>query len=83
MDQSKRKVLLALGKLVKTKRTKLGISQEELGFQANLDRTYISGIERGVRNPSLTALVTLAQGLGINVSELLFELEKEANKLNE
>jgi hypothetical protein len=36
-----------------------------------------------VRNPSLTALVTLAQGLGINVSELLFELEKEANKLNE
>lgn len=83
MDQSKRKVLLALGKLVKTKRIKLGISQEELGFQANLDRTYISGIERGVRNPSLTALVTLAKGLGISVSELLFELEKEANKLNE
>lgn len=63
MDQSKRKFLLALGKLVKTKRTKLGISQEELGFQSNLDRTYISGIERGVRNPSLMALVSLAKGL--------------------
>lgn len=80
MDQSKRKFLLALGKLVKTKRTKLGISQEELGFQSNLDRTYISGIERGVRNPSLMALVSLAKGLGITTSELLFELEKEANK---
>lgn len=83
MDKSKKKVLLALGKLVKTHRTKLGLSQEELGFKANLDRTYISGIERGVRNPSLTAIVTLATGLEITVSELLFELEKEANKFNE
>jgi transcriptional regulator with XRE-family HTH domain len=83
MDKSKKKVLLALGKLVKTQRRKLKISQEELGFRANLDRTYISGIERGVRNPSLTALVALAEGFGIRVSELLFELEKEANQLNE
>lgn len=83
MDKSKRQVLLALGKLVKSKRTKLGISQEELGFQSDLDRTYISGIERGIRNPSLTALVALAKGLGISVSELLFELEKEANQSNE
>lgn len=82
MDKSKKIVLLALGKLVKTKRTELGISQEELGFRANLDRTYISGIERGVRNPSLTALVTLANGLGITVSELLYGLEMILTKQN-
>lgn len=80
MNQSRRKILLALGKLVKNRRTELGISQEELGFRANLDRTYISGIERGVRNPSLTALVSLASGLGLTVSILLDRLEVEADE---
>lgn len=61
----------------------LGISQEELGLRANLDRTYISGVERGVRNPSLTALISLANGLGISVSVLLHGLETEVNTLNE
>ncbi|HLO49030.1 MAG TPA: helix-turn-helix domain-containing protein, partial [Kamptonema sp.] len=37
--------------------------------------TYISGVERGVRNPSLTALTSLANGLGITVSNLLNNLE--------
>lgn len=57
-------------------REKLGISQEELAVRSNLDRTYISGIERGVRNPSLTALVSLAKGLNISFSELVENLEK-------
>jgi transcriptional regulator with XRE-family HTH domain len=80
MNESKRQVLYALGKLVKSHRVTLGISQEELGFRSNLDRTYISGIERGIRNPSLTALVCLAGGLGITVSELLDRLEFEASR---
>ncbi|MDJ0546791.1 MAG: helix-turn-helix transcriptional regulator, partial [Microcystis sp. M53601_WE4] len=46
----------------------------------HLDRTYISGLERGVRNPSLTALVTLAKGLNITVSQLLENLEIEIEK---
>lgn len=62
-------------------RTQLNLSQEELGFRANLDRTYISGVERGVRNPSLTALVCLASGLDITVSELLTHLEVEEKKI--
>ncbi len=49
MDESKGKILSALGYLVRQRRTGLGISQEELGLRANLDRTYISGVERGVR----------------------------------
>lgn len=59
-------------------RTALGISQEELGERAGLDRTYVSGLERGVRNPSLTALVCVAQGLGVSVSRLLENLEGAA-----
>ncbi|MBE9104030.1 helix-turn-helix transcriptional regulator [Nostoc cf. edaphicum LEGE 07299] len=81
MDEAKPKILTALGYLVRRHRTELGISQEELGLRANLDRTYISGVERGVRNPSLTALVSLAVGLGINVSLLLESLEIEADRI--
>ncbi len=81
MNQSRSVILLALGKIVKDRRTELRISQEELGFRANLDRTYISGIERGVRNPSLTALVSLAKGLSLTVSALLDGLELEADEI--
>jgi transcriptional regulator with XRE-family HTH domain len=80
MDEPKQKILSALGYLVRQRRTEQEISQEELGLRANLDRTYISGVERGVRNPSLTALVSLANGLGISVSVLLENLEREANR---
>jgi transcriptional regulator with XRE-family HTH domain len=83
MNESKQKILDALGYLVRQRRTELRISQEELGLRANLDRTYISGIERGVRNPSLTALVSLADGLCISVSVLLTGLEAEVNTHNE
>lgn len=81
MNESRVKILLALGQVVKQRRTALGISQEELGLRANLDRTYISGIERGVRNPSITALVSLARGLGITVANLLENLEIEADNI--
>jgi transcriptional regulator with XRE-family HTH domain len=81
MTESRRKILRVLGHLIKRRRTELGISQEELGLRANLDRTYISGLERGVRNPSLTALVSLASGLGISVSNLLDHLEIEMDNV--
>lgn len=81
MNESRKKILLALGQLVKQRRTALGISQEELGLRANLDRTYISGVERGVRNPSITAVVSLASGLGITVANLLENLEIETDNI--
>lgn len=51
------------GQKVREERTKLGISQEDLGFKTGLDRTYISGIERGLRNPSLKNIVKIADAL--------------------
>ncbi len=47
-----------------------GFSQDQLAEKADLDRTYISGIERGVRNPSLVSICRLAKALGLSVSEL-------------
>ena len=75
--KSKVETLRTLGLLIKQHRKSIGISQEELGLRCSLDRTYISGLERGVRNPSLTALVNLADGLNITVSKLLENLEIE------
>jgi transcriptional regulator with XRE-family HTH domain len=46
------------------------MSQENLAAEAGLDRTYVSGIERGERNPSLTNLLRLTDALGISLSEL-------------
>jgi transcriptional regulator with XRE-family HTH domain len=46
------------------------LSQEQLAELAGMDSTYISGIERGVRNPSLVAIVQLAAGLSVEPAEL-------------
>ena len=47
-----------------------GLSQERLAHLAGLDRTYVSGIERGERNPSLTNILKLTDVLQIRMSEL-------------
>lgn len=66
------------GRLVRLRRTEIGLTQEGLAFETGLDRTYVSGIERGRRNPTLTVIAILAEGLKTTASELLQGLEKEA-----
>jgi transcriptional regulator with XRE-family HTH domain len=60
-----------VGRNVKRLRVTQGWSQEELAERSGLHRTYISGVERGVRNPTVTVLGQLAAALGIAVAELL------------
>ena len=55
---------------MKALRQALGISQEELAFRAELDRTYISQIERGVSNPSVFVLLKVANVLDVELREL-------------
>ncbi len=59
-----------LGVAIKTQRTSLGISQEELAHRAGLHRTYISDLERGARNPSIDSIEKLARALEISVAAL-------------
>lgn len=63
----------ALGRRVNRLRVALGVSQEAFADQVGLDRTYISGIERGLRNPTLLVLLRLARALGVPPAKLLEE----------
>jgi transcriptional regulator with XRE-family HTH domain len=52
-------------------RQRAGVSQEALAEMAGIDRTYVSGIERGVRNPSIEVLAKFAHALGVSTASLL------------
>jgi transcriptional regulator with XRE-family HTH domain len=62
--------LRAFGLHVRQLREFRGLTQEGLGEKAELDQTYISGIERGTRNPSVLVLKRVAAALDIPVSRL-------------
>jgi len=66
------------GARIRQLRAKKEISQEQLGFISSLDRTYISGIERGQRNPSLKNIFKISQALEVGIADLFKEdvLEK-------
>lgn len=63
-----------LGKKIRELRNEAGLSQEKLGEITGLDRTYISGIERGVRNPSIRNIEKLAKAFGVSVSIITADL---------
>ncbi|WP_323635761.1 helix-turn-helix transcriptional regulator [Pectobacterium polaris] len=63
-------VKVLLGQRVKTLRLQAGLSQEAFAEKCGLDRTYISGIERGIRNPTLEILHTIANGLHTTLNHL-------------
>lgn len=54
-------------------RTQKGWSQEEFADKADIHRTYVSDIERGARNPTITVVEKLALPLGVTASDLLAE----------
>ena len=62
--------LVALGRNVRSIREKKKLTQEALGERSDLHTTYISDIERGVRNPSVLIILKLAKGLGVEAAEL-------------
>lgn len=64
----------AFGDAVRQLRTARGMSQELLAEAADLDRTYVGGIERGTRNPSLKNILRLARALGVPPSQLFADI---------
>lgn len=64
------RVRLAFGQRLRQIRLGVGISQEELGYRADLDRTYVSGVERGRRNVGLENICRFAQALDVEPAAL-------------
>ena len=73
-------ILNSFGNHLKKVRHEVGLSQEEMAHRANRHATYISGVESGKRNPSITFVYQIADALGVQAHTLLPELinqEKE------
>ena len=62
---------LILGRNVKRFRLQKKLTQEQLAFEAEIDLTYVGGIERGNRNPSLLVMARIAKALGVQTTKLL------------
>lgn len=69
--------LKVLGSVIKKKRVKLGLSQEELADASLIHRTYISQIERGLKGITITVLFSIAESLNTTPSQLLKEVEEQ------
>ncbi|MDR0779903.1 MAG: helix-turn-helix domain-containing protein [Pseudomonadales bacterium] len=64
------------GEVLHHYRSTRDISQEELAFEAGVDRTFISRLERGIRQPTITTLIGLSQALHVSAADMVLEAEK-------
>lgn len=71
--------LIALGDAIREARKRLGLSQERLALEADLDRTFISSIEAGRRNITFASLIKVSKALDMKPAELLRGWERRAS----
>jgi transcriptional regulator with XRE-family HTH domain len=74
-------ITAAFGRTLRKLRLARGLTQEQLGFEASLRRTYISSLELGEKDPSLQTISKLSLAFDIPISKLMNEVEKEQKKL--
>ena len=67
--------LVALGAAIRTARKERGVSQEELADRAQVDRSYMSSVERGQQNPGVILVLRVATALDMTATELFAEAE--------
>jgi transcriptional regulator with XRE-family HTH domain len=66
-----------LGKEIAYLRKRIGLSQEELGVRAEVHRTYISQLERGLKSPTLSMILKLSGVLKASASKLVATIERQ------
>ena len=77
---AKRREQLPIGEVLRQARQSAGMTQEALAFKADVDRTYISYLENGIKSPTLETLNKLSAALGVLTSELVRRAERLAGK---
>jgi transcriptional regulator with XRE-family HTH domain len=75
------KIDIAIANVLKKLREKKEISQEELSFQAELHRTYISQLERGLKSVTVKSLVKITKVLEIEIDDFMKLVKNENKKL--
>lgn len=75
MRRDRERAAKAFGQAVRQERESRDISQEELAFRAGVDRTFVSKVERGERQPALATILLLAKALNIRASTLVERAE--------
>ncbi|RYX89449.1 MAG: XRE family transcriptional regulator [Comamonadaceae bacterium] len=68
---------MIFGAVLRRYRAAAGLSQEELAFRAGVDRTFVSRLERGTRQPTITTLLGLGAALGVAAAALMKDVEDE------
>ena len=68
---------VAFGMVLRRLRQEASLTQEELGFEADLRRTYVSVLELGQQQPSLTTILKLSKALNLTASEIMDMVEAE------
>jgi transcriptional regulator with XRE-family HTH domain len=76
MGDADEKLKNLFGEALKESRRKAGISQQELAFDCGLDRTYISLLERGLRQPTIRTVFVLSEALQIRPSQFIQKIEQ-------
>ena len=69
-----------VGMVIQRHREKKGLSQEVLSSFADIGRTHLSAIERGMRKPTLETFFKISEALGMNASDLMKAIEDEIKK---
>lgn len=72
----------AVAQSIRSLRQERGLTQEDLADKAGLDRTYISGVERAVRNITLDSLEQIVNALGVDLPTFLMKVSAEINDLS-
>lgn len=68
---------VAFGQTLRHFRLAAGVTQEDLGFKAELHRTYVSLLERGLRTPTIDTLFRLCEALSVEPSKFIAELGRQ------
>ena len=71
MQRTKNGPLIVLGENIRRFREAKGLSQEQLAFEAGLDRTYVGGAERGERNLTILSALKVSRALNVKLSQLV------------